>query len=100
MARQLRDPGCYRALGDRLLARGCVQRAAKAYARWADGCLAERYLAQAQSLVADEPLAALAALSRVDELVGALDEARRLAARAYEALGEAEVAARFRVATR
>ena len=42
----------------------------------------------------------IGALSRVDELVGALDEARRLAARAYEALGEAEVAARFRVATR
>jgi hypothetical protein len=85
-------------LGDRLLRRGNLRSAASAYVRCADAWLAETILDQARGLVSRDPLQALKALSQVERLVGATGEGRRLTARAYERLGQPEIAQRFLLA--
>lgn len=85
-------------LGDRLLRRGSYRSAASAYVRCADAWLAETILGQARDLVGREPLQALKALAQVERLVGATGEGRRLTARAYERLGQPEIARRYQLA--
>lgn len=96
MSRRRTDPSHLLKLGDRLLRRGCPCLAAQAYQRYADALLVRPLLERARAAVEREPLDALAALARVERLVGASAEGRALAACAYEALGESAVAALFR----
>lgn len=93
-----RRPEQLLAIGDRLLRRGSFRGAASAYARCADAWLAETILDQARELVVNEPLRALKALAQVERLVGATGEGRRLTARAYEHLGQPEIARRYQLA--
>lgn len=97
MGRQ-RNAQQYLDLGDRLLDRGHVKKAAAAYVRCADEWMAETFLQKARQVVATDPVGALKALAQVERLVGVSGEARALSANAYEALGEVAIAARFRVA--
>lgn len=97
MGRQ-RNAQQYLELGDKLLDRGNVKKAASAYVRYADEWMAETFLHKARQIVSTDPINALKALAQVERLVGVTGEARALSANAYEALGEADIAARFRVA--
>ena len=91
-----RDPKDYLELGDRLRQRGNRCLAARAYSLYADACLGAPLLARARALATTAPLEALAALTRVESLLGPTADARAVAARAYESLGELEIAAAFR----
>jgi hypothetical protein len=66
--------------------------AAQAYSRYADACLTRPLLVRARALAQSAPLEALAVLTRV----GPSSEARAVAARAYESLGEFKIAEAFR----
>jgi hypothetical protein len=88
----------YLDLGDKLLDRGHVKKAAAAYVRCADEWLAETFLHKAREAVHTDPVSALKALAQVERLVGVTGEGRQLSASAYEILGERDIAARFRVA--
>lgn len=93
-----RRPEEYLTLGDRLLRRGDARTAATCYARCADAWMAETFLGKARELVASQPVQALKALAQVERLVGPTGEARRLTARAYESLGQPEIARSFLLA--
>ena len=83
------------ALGDTFRRNGQIKNAAACYVRCADQWLAEKLVRKAHACVASDPVQALKALSRAERLVGATGEGRALSARAYQALGQVEIAQRF-----
>ena len=85
----------YLEVGDRLVKRGKFRKAAAVYARYADACVAEACLKIARTCVEQDPVSALKALAEVEKLTGVSKEGRNLSARAYEQLGQPEIAARF-----
>lgn len=88
----------YLEVGDKLVKRGKFQHAVRAYTRYADRCVAACYLSLAREQVGEDPLAALQALASAERLVGPSGEGREISAKAYELLGQREIASRFRAA--
>lgn len=89
----------YLNVGDRLVRRGKFKTAVAVYSRYADACVAERCLHHAREVVERDPVGALRALAKVEELVGPTGEARRITATAYTKLGHPEIADRYRRAS-
>jgi len=86
----------YLEVGDRLVKRGKFDTAANAYSQFADAALAQGWLRHARDRVGSDPLTALRSLAKAEEIAGPSWEGRRLSAMAYDELGQAEIAARFR----
>ncbi|MCA8920610.1 MAG: hypothetical protein KDD82_02305 [Planctomycetes bacterium] len=82
-------------LGDTFRQNGQLKNAAACYVRCADQWLAEKLFGQAKACLSSDPVQALNALSKAERLVGATGEGRTLSARAYQALGQVEIAQRF-----
>jgi hypothetical protein len=85
----------YLEVGDRLVQRGKLAKAAAVYSRYADACVSATWLTIAETCLEADPVGALKALAEVEKLTGASGEGRRLSALAYERLGQTEIAARF-----
>jgi hypothetical protein len=90
-----RDAQHYLELGDRLVRRGKLDKAAAAYARYADAWMAETFFTRARTVVRQDPVEALRALMKAERLIGATAEGRRLSAEAYFGLGKPEIALKF-----
>lgn len=86
----------YLEVGDRLVKRGKFNTAADVYSRFADACVAQGWLRHASELVDDDPVGALRSLAKAERVGGPSWEGRHLSARAYDGLGQPEIAARFR----
>ena len=86
----------YLEVGDKLVRRGKFQRAVKAYTRYADRCVAAGFMTLARDCVGDDPVGALRALAQAERIVGPSGEGKLISAQAYERLGQAEIADRFR----
>ncbi|MEZ6185146.1 MAG: hypothetical protein R3F62_09080 [Planctomycetota bacterium] len=86
------------ALGDTFRRNGQLKNAAACYVRCADQWLAEKLVDKAEACVSTDPVRALNALSQAERLVGATGQGRAISAKAYQALGQVEIAQRFAAA--
>lgn len=84
------------AVGD--AARAQPSQAARAYVQGVDLLLAHCMLEAAASCATREPLRALDLLQRIERAAGCVRDALPIAASAYDALGETQIAHAFRLA--